>query len=84
MENQIAEVLNKIIEVIPGGEHALIGALVLAFEFVFRLMPSKKPLSVMHAVAGVLHGVAVVAGLVQLAVKKLADLLDKVLPQNLQ
>lgn len=51
------------------------GTLIVVLEFVFRLLPTKKPLSIMHIVASVVRGVAAI-------LTKLSALLDKILPQN--
>jgi hypothetical protein len=42
---------------------------------VLRLLPTKKPLSIAHVVAAVVKGLAKI-------LNKLAEILDKVLPQN--
>lgn len=53
------------------------GTLIVVLEFVFRLLPTKKPLSVLHIVASVVKGLAAILG-------KLSKILDSVLPQNSQ
>lgn len=57
-----------------------LGAPVLAtigmvLEFGMRMIPSQKPLSILHGVAAVIRTVGAIAG-------KVADIMDKVLPQN--
>lgn len=49
----------------------------LVLDFAFRMIPSKKPLSVLHLVA---KG----AGMVGKALVKLAEVADKVLPQKVK
>ena len=55
-------------------QSAVIG---VVLEFALRLIPSKRPLSILHVVGGV----AKKAGAICLAI---GDLLDKVLPQKLK
>lgn len=46
-------------------------------DFIFRLIKTPKPLSILHVVANVLHKVGSFA-------EKLASLMDKVLPQRVE
>lgn len=65
------------IESVMGTMEAASGALALVMEFVFRLLPTKKPLSFAHL------GVKFLRMVCRLF-EKTADLLDKILPQNVQ
>jgi len=56
---------------------AIVTGAAILIELVFRLVKSKKPLSIAH-------GVAAGARKVSDLCSKLADLLDKVLPQKLK
>lgn len=58
-----------------GSVEGMTGTLIVVLEFVFRLLPTKKPLSVLHVVASVVKGLAAI-------LTKLSSLLDKILPQN--
>ena len=60
-----------------GSIEAASGGLALILEFVLRLVPSEKPLSFAHLGVKFLRGVCRVA-------EKTADLLDKLLPQNVK
>jgi hypothetical protein len=55
---------------------AVIAVLSMVIEAALRLIPSEKPLSLLHALAKLLH-------LIGDAANGVAGLLDKVLPQNL-
>lgn len=65
--------MEHFLELLGNPAIASVGALLV--EAVLRLVPSEKPLSIMHVASKVLH----VAAKVALGV---GDLLDKVLPQN--
>jgi len=49
--------------------------LVIVLELVFRVMPTKKPLSVLHIVGSSLSGLGMIFS-------KTGEILSKVLPQN--
>lgn len=67
------EILEQILKALAGAEaQAMIIAVVL--EFIFRLIPTKKPLSIAHVIA---KGAKVIGEVLV----KIANLLDKVLPQ---
>lgn len=68
------EWINDVLEALKSVE-GMSATLVVVLEFVFRLLPTKKPLSVLHVVAKAVNGLALILG-------KLGALLDKVLPQN--
>jgi anaerobic C4-dicarboxylate transporter len=68
----IQTVLNALTSV-----EGMTGTLIVVLEFVFRLLPTKKPLSVLRIVASVVKGLAAI-------LSKLSNLLDKILPQNSQ
>lgn len=48
----------------------------LVLEFVFRMIPSEKPLSVLHLAAGIMKKAGAI-------LSKAGDLLDKILPQKI-
>lgn len=56
------------------GHSAVIAVVV---EFILRMIPTAKPMGVLHLVATFVHGAAMVLA-------KFAELLDKVLPQNVK
>jgi hypothetical protein len=66
----------KILELLSSVEGASV-TVAIVLDFVFRMIPSKKPL-------GVLHMIASSAKLLGEALLKLAALLDKVLPQKIK
>jgi hypothetical protein len=68
------EWINDVVEVI-GSAEGMAATLVVVLEFLFRLIPTKKPLSVLHVVAKVANGLGLIFS-------KVGALLDKVLPQN--
>lgn len=70
------ELLAKALELLSSVEGASV-SIALVLEFLFRVIPSEKPLSILHLVAKGCRGVALVLG-------KVADVLDKVLPQKLK
>jgi len=72
------ELLNKVLEILATlDSSAAIATAAVVVEFILRLVPSTKPLSILHVIA---DGIRVVG---QIATKA-ADLLDKVLPQRLK
>ena len=71
------EFLNHLVSVIPDGSAPWIASVAVAIEFALRLIHSTKPLSILHLVGG---GARVVGSLFV----KVADLLDKILPQKLK
>jgi len=56
---------------------AIIGGLGVVLEFVLRMIPSKKPLSIAHGIASMIR----IAGSI---LSKVADGLDRVLPQKIK
>jgi len=70
------ELFAKILELLSSVEGASV-TVAIVLDFVFRMIPSKKPL-------GVLHMIASSAKLLGQALLKLAALLDKVLPQKIK
>jgi len=54
-----------------------VSIIAIVLEFTFRLMKTEKPLSIAHAVAAAGHKISDIFG-------GIANLLDKVLPQNLK
>jgi hypothetical protein len=70
------ELLAKILELLSSVEGASV-TVAIVLDFVFRMIPSKKPV-------GVLHMIASSAKLLGEALLKLAALLDKVLPQKIK
>jgi hypothetical protein len=70
------ELFAKILELLSSVEGASV-TVAIVLDFVFRMIPSKKPL-------GVLHMIASSAKLLGEALLKLAALLDKVLPQKIK
>jgi hypothetical protein len=70
------ELFAKILELLSSVEGASV-TVAIVLDFVFRMIPSKKPL-------GILHMIASSAKLLGEALLKLAALLDKVLPQKIK
>lgn len=76
-------------DVIDSADKALDGAMASAaiigvvVEFVLRLVPSKKPLSIAYAVVGVVKMAAKTGAKLVALLEKAAGLLDKVLPQKI-
>jgi hypothetical protein len=68
------EVFAKVMEALASVEGASM-TVALVLDFAFRMIPSKKPL-------GVLHLVAQGAGMVGKVLVKFAELSDKLLPQK--
>lgn len=70
------ELFAKVMEMLSSAEGASM-TIALVLDFAFRMIPSKKPLSVLHLVA---KG----AGMVGHILVKFAELSDKVLPQKVK
>ena len=70
------ELFNKAMEFLASAEGASV-TIAIVMDVVFRMVPSKKPLSVLHMIA---KG----AGLVGKVLVKFAEVSDKVLPQKLK
>lgn len=68
------DIIDKLGSLIPSDNTQMILLLAGLFDFLLRLTPSKKPLSVLHVIARASKS----AGLL---LTKLGDLLDRVLPQ---
>lgn len=71
------EMINHWIAVVPAIDSTVAATGAVIVEFVLRLLPSQKPLSIAHVVAGALQSIGV-------GLKKVGDLLDKVLPQTIK
>lgn len=71
------ELLQKILSGIPSLDSPIVATLVIVCEFLFRLVPTQKPLSILHIGASVLK----VCGAILV---KAGDLADKILPQNVK
>ena len=71
------EILHKILEVISGDVLAQSSIIAVVLEFIFRLIPSKKPVSIAWLIRDGIEIVAKILGSV-------AELLDKILPQRLK
>jgi hypothetical protein len=69
------DILQKALEFILSAEGASI-TIAIVLEFVFRMIPTQKPLSILHAIAKASHMI----GQIFSAVGKF---LDKVLPQKI-
>ncbi len=70
------ELFNKAMEFLASAEGASV-TIAIVMDVVFRMVPSKKPLSVLHMIA---KG----AGLVGKVLVKFAEVSDKVFPQKLK
>lgn len=66
----INDVMNALLSV-----EGMSATIIVVLEFVFRLLPTQKPLSVLHVIAKAATGLGEVF-------LKLGSLLDKILPQN--
>lgn len=79
---QIVAFLEKLValDVSP----AIIAVLAGVVDFALRLIKTPKAVGVIHTVAGVIKKASQLIGLLGLAVAKLADLSDKVLPQRVE
>jgi hypothetical protein len=74
------EVLDSVLKVLASAEGAAL-TIAVVLEFVFRLVPSKKPLSMLYAGAALLHVLAEIMEKCSLLARRAGALLDKVLPQ---
>lgn len=70
------EIINSIIEFIDNNLMASVGMISMVLEFIFRLIKSDKPKSIVWVVRDFIDGIGRALG-------KIAELLDKVLPQRL-
>jgi len=68
------DIFDKILALIPGEGKGIL-VIAGAVELGLRLFKTEKPLSIIHLAAKTLHKVSAIA-------EKLADLIDKVLPQR--
>jgi hypothetical protein len=68
------DVINQVLALLHSA-YAQAGVIAIVVEFALRLIPSQKPLSILHGIGAVCRGL----GNICIGV---ADLLDKVLPQN--
>jgi len=68
------EVIVKIMEILASAE-AMSVTVAIILEFILRMIPSQKPLSILHVAAKVIRSVSVIT-------EKVADLLDRWLPQK--
>lgn len=66
--------LDKIANAIPV-EGTVVSILAVILELALRLFKTSKPLSILHIISGTLKSVATICS-------KVADLLDRILPQN--
>lgn len=71
------DLLQKILSGIPSLDSPIVATLVIVCEFLFRLIPTQKPLSILHIASSVLK----VCGSI---LTKVGELADKVLPQNVK
>lgn len=69
------EMLKKILELIPAANAGMITSVAVILDFILRMIPTKKPLSILHLAAASLHLIGAIAS-------KAAALLDAVLPQR--
>lgn len=70
------EFLDKILAFIASAQGASV-TIAIVLEFAFRMIKTEKPLSVLHVASSFIKKSAEILG-------KVADLLDKVLPQKLK
>lgn len=68
------EVLDQVLAWLGAVNPVLLGSIAVALEFILRVIPSQKPLSIAHLVAKGARSLGLVF-------TKVADILDKVLPQ---
>ena len=68
------ELFEKAMQLLQSAEGASL-TIAMVLEFAFRMIPSKKPLSLLHVIAGVSKHLGDF-------LLKLAKLLDKILPQK--
>jgi hypothetical protein len=69
------ELLDSVISFVEGHLMASSAIVATVLEFLFRLLPTKKPLGILHLVSAILKKCAEL-------MMKVASFLDKVLPQN--
>lgn len=69
------EVLDQVLAYLGSINPVLLGSVAVFLEFALRLFPSQKPLSIAQLIAKAARGLGLVF-------TKVADILDKVLPQN--
>ncbi len=67
--------LTEGIDKIPGGEWTASAGVMVIIEFIFRLIPTKKPLSIAYVISDSLKAIAT-------GCSKVATLMDKFLPQR--
>lgn len=70
------DLITKALELLTSVQGSAV-TIAVVLEFVFRMIPSAKPLSIAHIVAAAARGIGAV-------LTKLADILDKVLPQKVK
>lgn len=70
------DIIAKIMEVLTSAEGATV-TIAVVLDFVFRLVPTKKPLGVLQLVGKIASGAGEV-------LVKFGNLLNKVLPQNIK
>lgn len=70
------EALNQILNHIPAVDAPILSTIAVILEFAMRLIPSQKPLSIMHLIGRAVRLVGAIC-------MKAADMMDKVLPQKL-
>ena len=70
------EFLDKIMEFL-GSIEGMTATIAVVVEFILHLFKTKKPVGIVHAVVGALNIVAAI-------LLKVAKILDKVIPQNLE
>jgi hypothetical protein len=69
------EFLAKVLEVL-GSAEGMVATIAIVLEFLLRVIPTKKPLGILHIVAKVAHGLGEIFS-------RIGKFLDKVLPQNI-
>ena len=70
------DALANFVNQIPGQESSLVAIGAIAVEFAMRMWPTKNPAGLIHTVVGGCRLIATGLG-------KIADLLDKILPQKM-
>jgi hypothetical protein len=71
------EILSKALEMIQHNLMPAAGTMAVVLEMAMRIIPSEKPMSIMHVIADALKMIGKVCAAA-------GDLLDKVLPQKLK
>ena len=72
------ETINHLIEVISKFmDGTVFVGLAMLVEMFLRMVKTEKPVGIVHAISGFLKGVAMLFG-------KIAEMLDKILPQKLK